>query len=339
MVQQQDIRGLQTSEDGFGWSDATFSTSVSSAMPSPAHKKVVFQGDELYQTSHEIPDNGKSNQGGGHPNITSETSDASRDVSGLVAGLEDEELRPENAQKILGQDTETFQNPSLPVKDQESLQSLLFHSLRKIPGHKERKGFFPRQGLRNLMTKGHVTRELQQCFKYLDATTIATFAERICGTNLDESGKPTTFQRIFAILVLCEKPKAILSFLEARVCDSDLPLQQSYTSNNIFALTRNNKAESLKCFRGWSEAALWRFEEWQWTTIAPFFERGCRKNIKHTTFDDQTVLPYILDGRFPNDKTPYQRLEFDGGFSNVFKVCIHPDHHDLCSTDVSSPVH
>ncbi|KAL1882794.1 hypothetical protein Daus18300_000432 [Diaporthe australafricana] len=79
---------------------------------------------------------------------------------------------------------------------------------------------------------------------------------------------------------------------------------------------------------------MWRFEEWQWTTIAPFFRHGQRKDVQHLELQDQAALPFVQDSRFTANKSAYQRLEFEGGFSNVFKVDIHPDHHDFFESTV-----
>lgn len=226
--------------------------------------------------------------------------------------------------------------------DHIPLQDRLLRILRTIPGHKEKKGFFPEKELQGLMTEENVVRELQSCFEDLDYTTISAFAQMICGTSSNHIEERPSFRKIFAILVLCEKPNSIPRFLEDGVSDDDLPLHKvapSDSSPNIYNLSRKGEKRKLNCLRGWSYTAMWRFEEWQWTTIAPFFRRGQRKDVKHLELQDQAALPFMQDSRFTANKSAYQRLEFEGGFSNVFKVDIHPDHHDFFGPAVGCSTH
>lgn len=233
--------------------------------------------------------------------------------------------------------------PSPPLSNydgaQVPLQNQILRVLRKIPGHEEKKGFLPQKELAALMTEAHVKQELHQCFEDLDSTTIAQFARKICGTTAGQGEHVSSFKKIFAILVLCEKPNAIPKFLEEDISDSDLPLLKTTPSGtsspNIYHLARRGQQDTLKCFHGWSHTAVWRFEEWQWSTIAPFFHRGGKKYVPHLELQDQVALPFEQDSRFPDKTRTYQRLEFEGGFSNVFKVRIHPDHHDLSEPGVS----
>lgn len=223
-----------------------------------------------------------------------------------------------------------------------ALQTRLLRYLLKIPGHEERKGFFSQKQLDDLITEDSVAAELQVCFEDLDATTIKGYAARICGTVQQNNSEKRSFKKIFAILVLCERPRSIPKFLEEGISDSDLPLQKlTSTTNppNIFNLVRKDQHKELMCFCGWSDTAVWRFEEWQWTTIAPFFHRGSRKDVEHRPFEDQIALPFTKDSRFPINTSQYQRLQFDGGFSNVFKVGIHPEHHDFCKPNRSDTMH
>lgn len=218
------------------------------------------------------------------------------------------------------------------------LQNRLLEIIQKIPGHEERKGFFPEQQLAELVTEEYTKKELHESLPCLDASQVERLAKKICGTA-DTDGKPKLrFKKIFTILVLCEKLEDILRFLEEEVSDYDLPLcKVAFTdgSQNIFNLARKGHQDELECFRGWSSAAIWRFEEWQWTTLAPFFHHGKRKDVKHFILPDQVPLPFSMDSRFPSRDSSYKRLEFEGGFSNVFKAGLHPEHHDLYKPGVS----
>lgn len=231
--------------------------------------------------------------------------------------------------------------PSLSHHDsvQGKSQHRLLGILQKIPGHEEKKGFFPEQQLTEIVTEEYIKEELQLCFEEpLDAVTIERLARIICGTSTGSARNKAKFKKIFAILILCEKPEAIQQFLEENVSDRDLPLRKIVTSDNlpnIFKLERRESRGELGCFRGWSSAAIWRFEEWQWTTMAPFFHHGKRREIKHFILQDQAPLPFNTDSRFVSGEHAHHRLELGGGFSNVFKVSMHPEHHDLYKPGVS----
>lgn len=224
------------------------------------------------------------------------------------------------------------------------LQNRILGILRKIPGHYEKKEFLPENELTELMTEERVTKELQLCFEDnrmpVDSATITEFAKKICGTTSEHAAEHITYIKIFAILALCDKPQAIFNFLDEMISDKDLPLVRLPTSEatpNLYDLTRKGCSNKLECFRGWTHTATMGFEELQWTTIAPFFRCGGRKNNEHLVLQDKAVLPFEYDSRFASNSQPYQRLEFEDGFSNVFKVRIHRNHHNLCKPDVGCP--
>lgn len=240
------------------------------------------------------------------------------------------------------QDNSSLQPPPSPPLsvygiNQIPLQNRLLSILRKIPGHDEKKGFFPENELTALMSEEYVRQELELCFEDWASHKIEDLAKAICTRTPSPRGSRAGFKRIFAILVLCEKPHDIVRFLEENVSDADLPLHKSASPEelpNFFKLVRKGQSNALKSFRKWSYTAIWRFEEWQWTTIAPFFKLGSRKDVKHLQLQDQAALPFTQDSRFVLDKPAYEKLEFEGGYSNVFKIDIHPDHHNLCEPNV-----
>ncbi|KAG8165172.1 hypothetical protein KVR01_005447 [Diaporthe batatas] len=230
--------------------------------------------------------------------------------------------------------------PSPPLSvygiNQIPLQNRLLSILRKIPGHEEKKGFFPENDLMALMSEEYVRQELEMCFEDWAPHQIEELTSGICHKTSSAHGSRSGFKRIFAILVLCEKSNDIVRFIEENVSDADLPLNKSAPPEelpNFYHLIRKGQTNTLKSFRKWSYTAIWRFEEWQWTTIAPFFQLGSQKEVKHLQLQDQEALPFTQDSRFVIDKPAYQKLEFEGGYSSVFKVDIHPDHHNLSKSN------
>lgn len=222
------------------------------------------------------------------------------------------------------------------TEPEEPLQNRLIDSLQETPEYPERKGFFPRDLLASLVDTDCVYNELRSYFQnVLDDDTILNCAQKICGISAHSNERGSSlplFKKVFVTLVLSEKMSAILKFIAANVTDEDLPLSKVHfgpKASGRFRLGRRSTPEvPLECFRGWTSVAIQRFEEWQWTTISPFFAQSYkRKNVNHFVLQDQVILPFLSDSR--REANAFERFEFDGGFSQVFKVDIHPEHHDF----------
>ncbi|KAH7400381.1 kinase-like domain-containing protein [Cadophora sp. MPI-SDFR-AT-0126] len=221
------------------------------------------------------------------------------------------------------------------TKTKKTLQDRLFRAL--VPTHESGKEFFPKKVLSAIVNRQCVYEELS---KHLadshSEEMINQYAKRICDKTeyIDDNGvrKTTRFLKIFVILVLIDKTPAITKFLEIGLSDKDLPLQYvaraDKQSSRELRLSRDPE-KRLKCFsKQWKQLHIRNFETYQWTTISPFFAKGEHKKVSFYKLKDQTILPFISinqnDGR-SNART----LEFEGGFSRVFKVDIHPDHHNF----------
>src|SRR5207248_2968138 len=87
------------------------------------------------------------------------------------------------------------------------------------------------------------------------------------------------------------------------------------------------QGKRLECFEDWTQSSINAFEEWQWTTVSPFFHKGARKDVQHFPLPDSVMLPFTADSR--RDKQSQFRTEIEGGYGRVFKVRIHPDHHNF----------
>jgi hypothetical protein len=222
----------------------------------------------------------------------------------------------------------------------KTLQQRLFSALQRADG--SQKDFFPRNVLAKIITEKCVRDEL--C-KHLDLDAhnkkaIAEYAWQICEeTEFEENGtkKIKCFRKIFVILVLIEKTPAIIKFLEKGVNDSDLPLEKverKHEKRSYDLRLSRNRDKRLKCFsKQWNQLHIRNFEELQWTTLSPFFGKGGHKEVKHYRLQDQVTLPFIEVAPHRNRLDPHKTLEFEGGFGRVFKVDIHPDHHNFDSVN------
>lgn len=222
----------------------------------------------------------------------------------------------------------------------KTLQQRLFSALHKT--HQGKKDFFPRNVLSNIIDEPCVRDELH---KYLDLgayneKAIPEYARRICEeTEFVDNGikKIKCFRKIFVILVLIDMTPAIIKFLDEKrgVNDSDLPFEKVERQHERGAydlrLSRN-PAKRLKCFK-WDQLHIRIFEDFQWYTLSPFFGKGGHKEVKHYPLQDQVILPFIEVATRKGRTSTYRTLEFEGGFGRVFKVDIHPNHHNFDSVN------
>lgn len=215
-----------------------------------------------------------------------------------------------------------------PDEPSGTCQDLLLDSLKGYRNIREGKGFFPNSTFTTLIDETVVGRELRRSYdlRRLGSANIDRLAETICGD--------ISYKKIFALLVLVDKLPHIGDFIRENVSDSTLPLcKVPRPGSNLFGLARRQTpSEPLNCFSSWGSISIRIFEEWQWTTLAPTFEKGQRGDVKHIVLGHQHPLPFTEDSRLDSDVRIQQ-----GGHSTVFKVEIHPDHHDFNRYVVSQP--
>lgn len=118
-------------------------------------------------------------------------------------------------------------------------------------------------------------------------------------------------RQFFAILAYMKKGPDIRSILREGLSDGDLPLKRK--EGSAFVLERKN-GEPVDAFKKWEDRYLEKFDRIQWWMTAPVFEQ----REKLYELDENTVLPFIDDGHWEQKQ---------GGYSDVFRVCIHPAHH------------
>ena len=152
----------------------------------------------------------------------------------------------------------------------------------------------------------------------------------ICLPN--DKTKIRSFRKIFAILVLTEKPWAIFNFIKEGVSDLDLPLVEFDDRDHPGrkGLRRkdasgNPSPEPLQCSIGWPPTSILNFEMYQWTMLAPFFSPGKYDDVKHYVLHDQDILPFVGAPQDDEDESS----EIGGGFGRVFMVQIHDEHHNF----------
>lgn len=119
----------------------------------------------------------------------------------------------------------------------------------------------------------------------------------------------TSRRKLFAILVMINKPKEILSFIKEDIWDDNLPFQRDQVLK-IEAFENNT----------WKRFEVEAFYAYQWYFLSPVLELNSPKLI-HYRFTERIPLPFISEITDINNSS-------GGGFGDVRKVQIHPAHYD-----------
>jgi hypothetical protein len=197
--------------------------------------------------------------------------------------------------------------------------------------------YVPRSGLDEVVTQEAVERELARpvhLLAKLSPKVWHTGARLRIGSSSEQgdAGRTSTeqtspigltngsFQQIFAILLLIDRPTKIWAFLREGVCDADLPLKPFPPSQHgqLNTLTRlqshKNPMVSLKCLK--KRRDISSFLEKQWIVCVPVFKQSSRKEDSHITASDQQSLPFDL-------WEPTDRI---GTFAEIYRANIHSSH-------------
>lgn len=196
--------------------------------------------------------------------------------------------------------------------------------------------FLPKDKLCAVVNPNTVFDELMKCLPDTNTNEqIRAYAETICEvTPCYKSGRlrHKSYRMVFVILVLVERSKHILSFLEEDVSDLDLPLVPTKEFGSIFGMKRRHPSlgdppgSSLDCFDydEWSPSSMEQFDRYQWFMLAPFFSQGKNGRVNHYPLHDQHILPFVTWTQAEDDSSGSQ-----GGYGKVTIVTLHPAHHKL----------
>jgi hypothetical protein len=165
----------------------------------------------------------------------------------------------------------------------------------------------PRSAQESLITESAVTNILSANVT-LEQKEVGEIAQNTCRSA----------RQLFAILASVKKGAEICDLLKEGVSDIDLPLKRRPNDQEPFALQRKT-GTSIKTLESWNEKELEKFDRIQWWMTAPVFE-----DKEHYELDHNTVLPFIP---FKSSAETMERKQ--GGYSEVYPVCVHPAHHQF----------
>jgi hypothetical protein len=207
---------------------------------------------------------------------------------------------------------------------------------QQLSQSREKLKFLPNNALDRIITKQRVLRELSHHKVAAPRDNLDFLTGEIWEVSPSslKSQKETTRRRIFAILGLMEKIEEIMGFIDEGLYDSDLPFILSEGSRpGLLQLRRKGKhGRPIQLFDKWKPHELESFNNYQWQLTAPYFRLSTDtdRKVQHYNLEESsTILPFIED-----DEVRRGTGRAEGGFGDVWRVKIHPAHHNCCEDSV-----
>jgi hypothetical protein len=191
----------------------------------------------------------------------------------------------------------------------------------------EKHKFLPLNQLDKIVTADRVKRELKK-HNIVPLGELDYYTGQIWG--ITKSPNPTSRRKIFAILVLLQKVAPILHFIEHDLYDKDLPfILIEGPGPGYFQLSRKRKGGATEPIafcqdpNAWPTYLLECFESYQRQLLAPYFELSTKSKPKvlHYNLEGNRILPFI-------EVDKKNASAHCGGFGDVWRVKIHPAHHN-----------
>lgn len=119
-----------------------------------------------------------------------------------------------------------------------------------------------------------------------------------------------------------------MQFVKHNVSDADIPISTVLRPGSIrlfyFSLS-SSPQEALEFLTSWEATDCEDFEREQWITVAPYFAKGKHGRPLFYELHEKDVLPWknIL------------KMDSFGGFSQVYRIAIHENHHEFHDSSVS----
>jgi hypothetical protein len=168
--------------------------------------------------------------------------------------------------------------------------------------------------LGHILNEGRIEAELRHSSPQLNEQQINDYVGLILGTS--EEPKVKDYLRIFAILLLIDRPGDIGSFINSGFNDHRLPI---VVRPNPITLLRK-----LACFQNWKPNWLDAFLTFQWRVTTPFFDTTT--NGKVLSLPLQTKKPWRISTA-TKSMTKDETVEMAGAYGTVTRVDIHPTSH------------
>ncbi|KAK9424292.1 hypothetical protein SUNI508_13745 [Seiridium unicorne] len=186
--------------------------------------------------------------------------------------------------------------------------------------------FIPQDKLFTILSDYNIIYLLKDIFSNESSNQIRERAAQICSGDHCDSRR-----MILAILILIGKTEYIDDFIRHGICDVNLPLKdlrkydtedRSFPRKKPFHRRQDKpSADPLTSFAHWQPKEMQDFFKYQYEVLAPFFKIGGDRVCFYRIYE-KMQLPFL----------EYHHGQ-GGGHGTVWKVKIHPAHHDFEGID------
>lgn len=215
-------------------------------------------------------------------------------------------------------DGQPFVEPSgIPIRQ------LLWAAKKPEQGGRSKRIFIPRGQLDAICNFDAVCSEVR-CYARSDADA-ASCAEYVCGPKARPLYRNTSsLRKIFATLVLINQTQLVFEFQKAGIKDKHLPLRKNYDETTLLS-TNDDAKENVQLDFFAETGDPWvvaEFYDKQWAVYVPFITRDPEKDRAcDYKLDAETIMPW----------TNYPTNVDVGGYGDVRRIEIHPEHHGFVS--------
>jgi len=235
-------------------------------------------------------------------------------------------------------------DPEAAAREKLDLMDQALRTKSLVPPFEGPRFWIPQDSLFDIMTREAIRAIIPAIAK--DVVPDSRFDELawdIAGRK-GQDGNLISYRRVLATLILIGKPGTMCDFLKHGLSDANLPFLE-HGPGRPFQLRLKDKEGILRLFKSWEARQIEEFESKQWETLAPYFSMATKPGV---------VLHYVLFWRRP---LPFEILPdahrisnaetrassstsagsnssmnpARGGHGRVYRVRIHPKHHNLPS--------
>lgn len=178
--------------------------------------------------------------------------------------------------------------------------------------------FMPICEIEKILSREAVQEVLKQEIGRLSGVEATAELEKL---TQDICGVPSR-RRLFALLLLGERAECIPCFVECDIDDTDLPFSAASNTSelpDVYPRSNGKVQGRLKCVKNWKTSEVEWLLDRQHVVASPFFDLA-PGNLFLYTLPNDTILPFIES-----------EVAGEGGYANIWKVLIHPAHHNFQS--------
>ncbi|KAI0021333.1 kinase-like domain-containing protein [Xylariomycetidae sp. FL0641] len=185
--------------------------------------------------------------------------------------------------------------------------------------------FIPRTALESSLDPGIVFEALRSSHSESTRKNASTLTQLLCDPE-------SRFKKVFCVLVLARLVDEFAFIVGANLDDSCLPIPKPEHDDGLSEETIPADQGHLfvTCRRAFKRITSHHFFfRLQWAVLAPTFEASLE--VKHFVFGRETILPFL--------EVESETQRNDGGYGEVHKIRIHPDHYDFGDYGIHNPQH